>query len=222
MYTIYLIQNKINLKIYIGQTNNIKRRWSRHKYEAFTKNNQKPLYRSIRKYGLENFSLIELEHHPLIDIDEAEKFWIENFQSNKKLYGYNLSIGGKPLKDHTIIKTRKSSMLGKTHSAESKMKMRKSHMGEQNHFYGKTHSDESKLKMSNNENRKYLGDKNYFYHHKYQGSNSKAAKLNETIILEIRSTFNDHNTSFEELAKKYEVSPSTISRIIKRKTWTHI
>lgn len=56
---IYKIQNLINGKIYIGQSKNIEKRWLRHKTTAFNKNDHSynlPLYRAIRKYGLENFS----------------------------------------------------------------------------------------------------------------------------------------------------------------------
>ena len=52
---IYKITNKINNKSYIGQSNNIYRRFSEHK---------SPLYRShyIDKYGIDNFLLILLKN----------------------------------------------------------------------------------------------------------------------------------------------------------------
>jgi predicted GIY-YIG superfamily endonuclease len=51
---IYKLTNKINNKIYIGQSWNIDRGWSDHR----TYSNQKTthLYRSFRKYGIENFN----------------------------------------------------------------------------------------------------------------------------------------------------------------------
>ena len=52
---IYRITNLINNKIYIGQTANKypSKRWGCHKHEA-TSGNDKPLYRAMRKYGIEN------------------------------------------------------------------------------------------------------------------------------------------------------------------------
>ena len=61
---IYQIKNEVTGKIYIGQSNDINRRWSEHKSRAFDPNNNcyhKPLYLSMRKYGLEAFTLTILE-----------------------------------------------------------------------------------------------------------------------------------------------------------------
>jgi len=221
MYYIYIIQNKINNKIYVGQTNNIKRRWGRHKYEAFTKNNQKPLYRSMRKHGIDNFSLIEIESCDQSNVDELEMFWIEFFQSQSKIFGYNLSQGGKPLADSNIIKTRKPPMLGKKHSKQTRQKMSKDRIGDKNGFYGKTHSSEAKQKMSTNPNRKFIGKQNYFYGKSFKGSQNKLSKLNEEIVLAARKLYKNGMT-FVELSKLYNVSESAISRAVRKITWNHV
>lgn len=53
MHYIYIIQNKINLKIYVGQTNNIKTRWNSHKSAARRqdKHDFSYIHRAINKYG---------------------------------------------------------------------------------------------------------------------------------------------------------------------------
>lgn len=92
MISIYIIQNSINLKVYIGQTINFKKRIGNHKSNK--KNH--PLYDSIRKHGFDKFTaqIIE-EFDNQIDADEAEIFWISFFNSTNSIYGYNLEFGGK-------------------------------------------------------------------------------------------------------------------------------
>ena len=50
---IYLIENLINCKKYIGQTTNFQSRKNSHKNDSKFKTT--PLYQSIRKYGWNNF-----------------------------------------------------------------------------------------------------------------------------------------------------------------------
>lgn len=97
MIGIYKIENLINGKIYIGQSKNIEKRWTAHRTRPFNQNSKQydsPLYRSIRKYGLENFSFVVLEETLIEDLDNREKYWIEYYESHDKEKGYNLTDGG--------------------------------------------------------------------------------------------------------------------------------
>jgi len=95
MYYIYALQNKINNKIYIGQTNSIKRRMREHRAQDRLKK-KTPIYTAIGKYGFENFNVIEIESfNSTNEIDEAEEFWIQYFNTRDRNIGYNLAIGGK-------------------------------------------------------------------------------------------------------------------------------
>lgn len=89
MKAIYKYENKINHKIYIGQTNNPKRRYNEHLYGQ--SKNVSLLERAIQKYGIENFSyeIIEWTENP----EEREDYWI-NFYNCYKPYGYNICKGG--------------------------------------------------------------------------------------------------------------------------------
>ena len=92
---IYKITNLINGKSYIGQSKNITTRWRRHRTSAYNKNDcsyEYPLYRAIRKYGLENFSFEILEECLVKELDEKERFYIEKFNSFEE--GYNQNKGG--------------------------------------------------------------------------------------------------------------------------------
>lgn len=94
MIGIYKIENKINCKVYIGQSIAIKKRWQQHKYEARTGESQAPLYLALRKYGIENFSFEVLEECPQELLDEKEAFWIAYYKSNDRDFGYNILSGG--------------------------------------------------------------------------------------------------------------------------------
>lgn len=97
---IYLIENKINGKKYVGQHCGRKdARWKQHLNEALKRQNPKPLYASMRKYGTENFTykvLEELDRTATQELlDNREKFFInyyDTYITNGK--GYNLTLGG--------------------------------------------------------------------------------------------------------------------------------
>ena len=92
MAYIYKIINDINQKIYIGKTEfSIEKRFNEHCKDAFRDRNEKrPLYAAMRKYGIENFhiELIEETNIP----EEREIYWIEYYRSFKN--GYNATFGG--------------------------------------------------------------------------------------------------------------------------------
>ena len=89
---IYQITNLINGKIYIGQTNNIQKRWANHKC-----NNDPDMViaRALRKYGIDNFKFEVLLRG--LTPDEANQKEIELIKEKNSLvpYGYNVATGGK-------------------------------------------------------------------------------------------------------------------------------
>lgn len=91
---IYLITNKINNKKYIGKTTqSIRKRWQEHiKDSKKEKCEIRPLYRAIRKYGVENFSIKQVEKCNVNILSEREQYWIQYYDTYKK--GYNATIGG--------------------------------------------------------------------------------------------------------------------------------
>ena len=92
MAYIYQIINDINGKIYVGKTEfSIEKRFKEHCTDAFRERNEKrPLYSAMRKYGIEHFhiELIEETDNP----EEREIYWIEQLGSFKT--GYNATQGG--------------------------------------------------------------------------------------------------------------------------------
>ena len=92
MTSIYLITNKINNKKYVGKTEyDINKRWREHISDSRKEKLEiRPLYRAIRKYGSENFSIKEIERTKYGD--ERERYWIKIFNTYKN--GYNATLGG--------------------------------------------------------------------------------------------------------------------------------
>ena len=86
---IYKIENKINGKIYIGQTTvELKERIKGHKYANYY------IGRAIREYGIENFAIDIIEKCKTLDeLNEREVFWI-SYYNCKVPNGYNLTDGG--------------------------------------------------------------------------------------------------------------------------------
>ena len=87
MIGIYKITNKINGKIYVGQSNDIQRRFLEH-----THRNKLQIDMAIQKYGKENFIFEILEECPIEQLNEREMYWIETLNSFKN--GYNYTLGG--------------------------------------------------------------------------------------------------------------------------------
>lgn len=89
---IYKITNQINGKVYIGQSVNIEKRWTKHRKASETLDY--PIYRAMRKYSLENFSFEIIEECSLSELDKRESFWIQFYNSALQEKGYNLTLGG--------------------------------------------------------------------------------------------------------------------------------
>ena len=92
MAYIYQIVNDINGKIYVGKTErSIEERFREHCKDYTRRDFEKrPLYRAMKKYGVEHFhiELLEETDNP----EEREVYWIEQKRSFKD--GYNATLGG--------------------------------------------------------------------------------------------------------------------------------
>ena len=96
---IYKITNILNNKIYIGKTkNSIERRFNQHKKSSLTydsSNSISYLHSAMYKYGVDNFIIEEIDTaDSLTELNQKEKYWINEFNSIDKSIGYNLAKGG--------------------------------------------------------------------------------------------------------------------------------
>src|SRR5208282_1948481 len=171
MYCVYLFQNKLNDKIYVGKTKDFKKRVWRHINEA-TKNISRKTYfrKAISKYGIDQFNYFVIEEFENEqDSLEAETFWILFFQSNKSEFGYNLTIGGEGTS-------------GYKQTEEHKKKNSEAKLGSKNWNYGKPMSQDHKknishAKISNRESNQPYYDKLSIL---YSGDKTNFAKIRES------------------------------------------
>lgn len=109
MYIIYMHKNKINNKVYIGQTSldPPEKRWRNG--QGYQK---QYFYKAIKKYGWDNFEHIILEKNLTFEeANEREKYYIKIFNSLDKNFGYNCTDGGKQIEKiskESIEKIKKS------------------------------------------------------------------------------------------------------------------
>ena len=160
MHYLYVVKNKINNKVYIGQSNKENERWRQHKYYA--KNLEKTkqyIHRAMNKHGIENFVYeVIATSQTQEDANETEKELIKQYDSRNPKFGYNMVPGGgglgsgenhpcygKKQSEETVNK-RVESRKGYFPTEETKEKVRQS-------LIGKKHTNERKEKIS----RSHLG-----------------------------------------------------------------
>jgi group I intron endonuclease len=93
LFGVYLIKNKINGKIYIGSSNNIRKRWNEHKNDLRNdEHHSKHLQKSYKKYGIENFEFLILEEvQSAIGLFALEQQYLDKHRPFDRNIGYNIS-----------------------------------------------------------------------------------------------------------------------------------
>lgn len=99
---IYIIKNNINNLCYVGQSVDIRCRWTAHKQSA--KNEKNPshntkIHLAMYQLGIENFYYEILEECDYEKLDEREKYWIQYYDSYNN--GYNMTLGGESNRGET-------------------------------------------------------------------------------------------------------------------------
>ncbi len=155
---IYIVKNNVNSKVYIGQTKkSIEERWKEHIYSSTYRN--QILYIAMRKYGVENFFIEEIEHVDVnTSLDEREIFWINHYDSVAP-NGYNATNGGSRFTDdnpmyHEEIRQKVSERFKGDKNPSKRPGVREKIRSAQT---GKKASEETKAKMSKNNGRYWKG-----------------------------------------------------------------
>ena len=129
---IYKIENLVNGKVYIGQALDFNKRKGTHKRDS--KKLNYPLYCSMRKYGIENFSFEILYHcDNKLELNYLERYMIGYYNSTNRNIGYNIHEGGN---------------VSPSKSPEARKKISESVMGHVGYFKGRKHTEEAKKKCS--------------------------------------------------------------------------
>ena len=213
-YTIYMHKNKLNGKIYIGQTSQEPRkRWDNGRgYIDCSR-----FYNAILKYGWDNFEHIILYQN--LSQEEAnilEEKLIKQYNTQNDNFGYNIKAGGAN-RHHSeetkrkIGNANKISLKGKKWTEHQRKIISKMFTGEGNPFYGKHHSEETKKKISKNRKGKCTGSEHWMYgqHHSQQSlekiSEHRKGRGGKTVFcIETGETF----TCMMDAARKYGLKTS--------------
>lgn len=133
---IYRFKNKVNGKVYIGQTStSLHNRVVQHMTNSRpnTKAHKAYFQKALNKYGIQNFDLdiIEICANKE-ELDERERYWIAYYNSTNKQFGYNIDSGGsKGKKTKGLSPEHKQALLmanlGKPRSESTKQKLREIH-----------------------------------------------------------------------------------------------
>ena len=209
---IYKITNKLNNKIYVGQTIiDINQRLHNHFSYAFNKNATTYLANAIRKYGRSAFVIEYLEVCSIGNLNKAERKWIKRLHSNINTIGYNMSAGGDGGRNSLSFEVREK--ISNTKSGVSTgpfTKERCDNISKAKLASGYKHSEETLQKIRRGRQAYTLTSE-----HKRNISiginKAKVFYLSEAQHDEIKSK--TLRKSDAELAKEYKVSRKTIWRV---------
>lgn len=229
---IYLIRNKINNKIYIGQSTDIYRRWMEHKRSGqpnkykikSLRDANTPIHLAMQKYGIENFEISLLEKCNRTELDDKEKYWIHILNSNNKDIGYNVGTGGQ---ENFALK-------GEHHS---QAKLKQNNVDKIINLLKTTNIDFGELAQQFNVSRSTicLINTGKTWHNdqlKYpirttnsgsKGSKNPRAKFTEEQVMELRQMYSEGKT-LKDIPQKYKdiASDNAILAIFYGKTYQHL
>lgn len=182
-------------KVYVGSALNIKKRWREHRhYLRLNKHINQYLQNAWNKHGEDLFKFVILEEvkksHLLI---EREQYWLDGIRSYERKNGYNIAaIAG--------------SQLGYKHTIATKEKLSKIHSGRNltpehskaisSALKGRVHSDKAKSLLSESH-----------------------AKLSKRQTFKLLNDFYFKGDHIKEIAKKYNLSQTSIWRITEGKVY---
>ena len=151
---IYMIQNKVDGKIYIGQAVDIEKRWQRHKGDLRGNYHiNKHLQRSWNTHDEADFEFTVICECDENQLNTMEEYYIFELMSYDYRIGYNNNYGGSSGRPTEETKKKMSeAQKGRIYSDETRDKISKAlkgkYTGENNHLYRKHPSEETRRKMS--------------------------------------------------------------------------
>lgn len=192
---IYMIQNKVNGKRYIGQSVDIEKRWREHKSELNRGYHiNKHLQNSWNKYKEDNFEFTVIWECDESQLNTMEVDYITKLKTYDPKVGYNKTYGGE----------------GGRHTEETKKKLSESLKGRTSPNKGKTFSEEHKRKISENNKGKTHSEE----------TKRKLSDINrgKTIPEETREKISENNSRYWEGKTRSEETRNKISESLKGRT----
>lgn len=224
MIGIYKIKNKINGKIYIGQSSNIEKRWDEHKRAVHYQSQhtyEYPLYRAIRKYGIENFDFCVIEICSIENLTIREQYWID-FYNSKVPNGYNQEDAvaakrGEKCNFAVLTDVQAKEIIRLLQNTNIPM----SEIAEIYNVSGSCIEDINKGRRRVQNNIDYPVRKNT-RSIAHRGEHNNFTSLNDELVMEIRRKY--VFKTIAELSKEYEelIGTSGIKKICYGSTWKHL
>jgi group I intron endonuclease len=220
---IYMARNRLNGKVYIGQTVlSLAERKGDHRRKAFIHGSRSHFHAAIRRYGFEVFEWRVLERVLLREaLNPSERAWIKKFHSTNPRRGYNNTHGGDTF-EFTEETKRKIGNAGRGRKLKPEQieAARVRMAGSGNPFYGKRHTEEANAK-----NRAAHVGKKLKPEHKAKclkrGEDNGRASVSESTVREIKRMLAEgiRPCDVRELTG---ASKQTIGQIKLGRSWRHV
>lgn len=222
---IYEIRNIVNNKRYIGQSQNMYVRISKHIFLLRSNNHcNKHLQSAWNQYGENSFECSVLEYCSNEQLNEKELFWIDYYKSNNKDFGYNIRLNPFDNRGLKWTDEQREKMIQHINEDGSyyrnhiipKETLEKAWQSSRNKIWSDEERDRhSKIltgtKVTDTRNMKIA----------QTGETNNYAKLKQCDVEEIICLLN-LGYSQTYLSKLYSVSLSTIHAIKSKRSWTHL
>lgn len=234
MIGIYKIINKVNNKIYIGQSCDCHRRWMEHlrsgQPDKYAIKNQRdlntPIHLAMQKYGIENFEIKILEICEREKLNEKEKDWIK-FYKQQGYSLYNITDGGQ--KNGVSLKGEKHSQAKLTQAEVNEIKrLLKDTKKSYNEILALFPNITSKSIISLiNQGKNWFDEKETYpirqTDYRNIGEKVGGALFTNEEVMNIRKEYAENpKLSATILANKYSVSINTMSAILQGRSYKYL
>ena len=230
---VYLIENKLNGKGYVGQTTRaLHIRIADHRNDAMSARYNSAIHKAIRKYGWSEFEVSVLEEcQDIVSLNLAEISWIERLGCLAP-NGYNLTSGGKnggKVSDESRARMS-AAQTGRVVSPETLQRMSAANIGKKASLetrekisaanIGKKASLETREKISASlVGRTRPAELCERWSLSRSGENAINVKLTWEKVREIRLHASSGPYDTAALATQYGVTVCTINSVIGNRTW---
>ena len=203
---IYIIKNRINNKVYIGQSKDAANRFVQHCKPSSAMRDHLVIDKAIQKYGAQNF-WFEILESQIENYNEREQYWILHYNSIVP-NGYNLLHGGEEPPVHYALDSplSKFDSIAEVDAVKSDLR--------------DTRLSLSQIAQKHNISKRTVHRINQGIHYEKLGEEYPIrktpllnGKLSDEDVMEIIEILKHSYRQYEDIALQYGVSPSTIRQI---------
>lgn len=224
MIGIYMYENKINHKKYIGQSTNIERRRKEHlrrpsKYSIFDK--------ELNTLGEDNFIFSILEECSVENLDDREKYWILFYDTVN--CGYNLVIGGQTYKgESNPFSKLKEDEVNQIIILLEEHKLTNGEIAKLFNVHRNSIDNINRCKTWNylhnyKQNiRQEILSQESFPHSSFAGENNPTSKITQFKALEIIELLKKDPRSLARISREENISLNILYDINRCRTWNYL